>query len=57
MKIEYKGYIISQAPNNHIMIIKNDKMVFHAELSKKLNEEELKTQIDWFIAFFDKIGD
>lgn len=57
MKLEYKGYIISQAKNNHIMITKDNKMVFHQKLSKKLNEEELKAQIDWFISFLNNIGD
>ena len=55
MKLEYKGYTISQAPNNHVMITKNNEMVFHTSLSKKLNEEELKAQIDWFIRMLSLI--
>ena len=55
MKVNYKGYTISQASNNHIMITKDNEVVFHASLSKKLNEEELKAQIDWFIEFFYKM--
>lgn len=50
-KLEYKGYTISQADNNHIMIIKANQMVFHSNCSKSLNKEELKNQIDWFIKF------
>lgn len=49
MKVNYKGYTISQASNNHIMITKDNKMVFHANATKKLTEDELKEQIDWFI--------
>ena len=48
-KIEYKGYIISQADNNHIMIIKDNQMVFHSSCTKLLNKEELKKEIDRFI--------
>lgn len=48
-RVNYKGYTISQASNNHIMIVKNNKMVFHANATKKLTEDELKQQIDWFI--------
>ena len=57
MKVEHKDYIISQAPNNHIMITKDNKIVFHASITKKLNEEELKKQIDWFIELLDNIGE
>ncbi len=49
MKLTYKGYTISQASNNHIMITKDGKMVFHANVTKKLNEEELKKQVDNYL--------
>lgn len=39
LKINYKGYVISQASNNHVMIYKDNQMVFHAICRKKLNEE------------------
>lgn len=48
-KIEYKGYIISQAENNHIMITKDENMIFHANITKKLTTDELKNQVEWFI--------
>lgn len=48
LKIEYKGYIISQADNNHIMITKGDEK-FHAQCSKKLSKEELKERVEYYI--------
>ena len=57
MKIEYKGYTISQAKNNHVMITKDNEAVFHSSMTKKLNEEELKQQIDFYLLLIDKIGD
>lgn len=49
LKIKYKGYIISQAENNHVMICKDNQMLFHASMTKKLNEEELKEQLDFYL--------
>lgn len=48
-RVNYKGYKISQASNNHIMILKGNEMVFHVNAIKKLTEEELKEQIDNFL--------
>lgn len=48
-KLKYKGYTISQASNNHIMIRKNNEFLFHTQLDKKLSNEEMKKQIEWFI--------
>lgn len=53
MKLNYKGYTISQASNNHIMIIKDNEMIFHANATKKLNEDELKEQIDNFLKLLE----
>ena len=49
LKINYKGYVISQASNNHVMICKDNQMMFHAICRKKLNEEELKEQLDFYL--------
>lgn len=56
LKINYKGYVISQASNNHVMICKNNKMVFHAICRKKLNEEELKEQLDFYLNLVEVIS-
>lgn len=57
LKIKYKGYIISQASNNHVMICKDNKMVFHAEASIQLNEEGLKKQLDFYLKLVEKVED
>ncbi len=49
--IEYKGYKITQAPNNHIGITKEGRAVAHIQGNKKLTEDELKETIEWFIDF------
>lgn len=46
LKINYKGYEISQAENNHIMICKDNKMVFHAEKNTKVNKKGLKNILE-----------
>ena len=55
LKIKYKGYIISQASNNHVMICKDNKMVFHTEASIQLNEEGLKKQLDFYLKLAEKV--
>ncbi len=53
-KIKYKGYIVSQAENNHVMITKDDE-IFHAQCNKKLSEEGLKKQVENYIKLKDLI--
>lgn len=48
-KIKYRNCIVSQASNNHVMICKNDEMVFHAQVNKKLTNDELKGQVDFYL--------
>lgn len=58
LKIKYKGYIISQASNNHVAICKNNQMLFHAQCNKKMNKEELKKQLEFYLGLYgllDKI--
>ena len=49
LKINYKGYIISQANNNHVMICKANQMLFHASCNKKLNKKELQNKLDFYL--------
>ena len=49
VKVNYKGYEISQAENNHVMICKDDKMLFHASMSKRLDRDGLKKQLDFYL--------
>lgn len=46
LKINYKGYEISQAKNNHVMICNDNEMLFHAQCNKKLSEKELKQELE-----------
>ena len=41
LKINYKGYIISQVENNHVMICKDNQMLYHAQATTKFDEEGL----------------
>ena len=47
-KIKYKGYVVSQDNNNHLSIYKDGQMVFHAQMTKKLTDDELKKQVDFY---------
>lgn len=49
LKIKYKGYIISQASNNHVAICKDNQMLFHAQCNKRLNKEGLKQQLEFYL--------
>ena len=49
LKINYKGYEISQAKNNHVMICKDNEMLFHAQYNKGLNEDELKQELEVYL--------
>lgn len=55
LKIEYKGYTISQASNNHIMICKDNKMLFHTQCNIKLDENDLKKVLNRYLDFLGKI--
>lgn len=48
-KIQYRNHTVSQASNNHVMICKDSEMVFHAEVNKKLTDNELKKQVDFYL--------
>ena len=48
-KIKYRDCIVSQASNNHVMICKDGEMVFHAEVDKKLTDDELKGNVDFYL--------
>ena len=49
VKVNYKGYEISQAENNHVMICKDDKILFHASVPKRLDRDGLKKQLDFYL--------
>ena len=55
LKINYKCYVISQASNNHVMICKNNKMVFHGQNSVKLNKNGLKKVLEHYFKLNDLV--
>ena len=48
-EIKYRDCVVSQASNNHVAICKDSEMVFHAEVDKKLTDEELKGCVDFYL--------
>lgn len=48
-KIRYRGHIVQQNINNHVMICKDSEMVFHAEVDKKMTDDELKGYVDFYL--------
>lgn len=48
LKIKKDGYEIYQANNNHVMICKDNEMVFHASCTKKMTKEELEKQLEFY---------
>lgn len=54
MEIEYKGYRIMQSSyNHHVMICKDDQMVYHASCTKNMSRKELREVVDWYIDFIN----
>ena len=51
-EIKYRDCIVSQASNNHVMIIKDGESVFHSRCNKKLSDEELKRAVDNYLDTF-----
>ena len=48
-KIEYRNCTVVQNSNNHVIIFQNNEMVFHASVDKKLTDDELKEQVDFYL--------
>ena len=48
-EIKYRDCIVSQASSNHVMVCKDGEMVFHAEVDKKLTDDELKGNVDFYL--------
>lgn len=48
-KIEYRNCTVVQNSNNHVLIFKNNEMVFHANVDKKLTDSELKSYVDFYL--------
>lgn len=48
-ELKYKGYVATQTSNKHVMIIKDGRMVMHAQCTKYKDKDELKEMIDLYI--------
>lgn len=49
-RVTHRGYTAVQSPrNNHVMIGKAGKMVYHAQYEVSLTEEELRKVVDDYI--------
>lgn len=53
LKINYKGYEILQLSNNHVIIFKDNQMVFHSEVDIKLNKDGLKNVLEHYFKLND----
>lgn len=53
LKINYKGYKISQASNNHVMVFKDNQMMFHGQSDIKLNKDGLKDVLEHYLKLND----
>ena len=50
VRVDYRGYIAVQHHNRHIAIYnKGGTMVYHAQMTVKLSEDELRAKVDEFI--------
>lgn len=55
-RVTHRGYTAVQSPrNNHVMIGKAGKMVYHAQYEINLSEDELRKVIDYYIAQSEKV--
>ena len=61
MTIEYKGYTISQSGNNHIMIVKDNRMLMHITATEQKTAEQLKKYVDFYLRMigrdFELVGE
>lgn len=55
-RVTHRGYTAVQSPrNNHVMIGKAGKMVYHAQYEINLTEDGLRKVIDDYIARSEKV--
>lgn len=54
LKVEKDGYTISQADNGHVMICKDNKMLFHGQNKHKYkNGKELLVELDHYFTILE----
>lgn len=47
-EVQVGEYLVVQATNNHVHIYKDGHMVFHSQCAKKMTEDELREQVDFY---------
>jgi methionyl-tRNA synthetase len=53
--VEVGEYTVVQSTNKHIMIVKDGKMVMHINCRKKMTEDELKEQVNFYEKMCEKV--
>ena len=54
VEMKYKGYTVTQSClNNHIVISKDGKLLFHINCSIKKSDEELRETVDFVLEMID----
>ena len=49
-KLEHRGYVIVQSPrNNHVMIGKDGRTVYHASYDRPMTDDELRQAVDTYV--------
>lgn len=49
-KLEHRGYVIVQSPrNNHVMIGKDGRTVYHASYDRPMTDDELRQDVDTYV--------
>lgn len=56
-EVEYKDYTVIQSGlNNHISIYNNEgKLIYHTQQRKRLKEQDLKKQVDFYLHLIKKV--
>lgn len=56
-EIKHRGYTVIQSGlNNHISIYDNEgKLVYHAQQRKRINEQDLKKQVDFYLYLIKEV--
>ena len=57
MTLEYKGYVIVQAGNNHIQLFKDNQMVMHEACNERLSLKEMHQKVDEFVDLINKVNE
>ena len=57
MRIDYIGYTVYQASNNHIQVYKGRELVMQEAYNEKCTEEELRSKVDEYLKLAEEYED